>query len=236
VGKGIKASIDGNSIVLGSAAFIGDHNPSLISYDTGTHVHVSINHEVKGKFSFGNQYRKGIALTADALQKAGMELHVLSGDNNAEQHKLLQLFGHTTSLQFRQSPQDKLGFIQQLQDQNKEVLMMGDGLNDAGALQQSNVGISVSDNTNRFSPACDAILDGSHVGKLHQFLGFARSSKKIITLIFIISILYNIVGLYFATQALLSPMIAAIIMPISSISIVLLATLFSNLSARRFHL
>ena len=110
--------------------------------------------------------------------------------------------------------------------------MIGDGLNDAGALMQSNVGVAVSDNTSQFSPACDAILDGSHVHLLDKFLAFARSGKKIVTASFILSILYNIVGLSFAVQGILSPMVAAILMPASSISIVLLVTALSSVSAR----
>jgi len=111
--------------------------------------------------------------------------------------------------------------------------MLGDGLNDAGALMQSNIGIAVSDNSARFTPACDAILDGDHVKYLHRFLAFARSGKKIIAASFILSILYNMVGLSFAVSAGLSPMVAAILMPASSISIVLFVTLLSNIAARR---
>jgi len=110
--------------------------------------------------------------------------------------------------------------------------MLGDGLNDAGALMQSNVGIAVSDNTTQFSPACDAILDGDKVKLLDKFLAFARSGKNIVTASFIVSIIYNIAGLSFAVQGTLSPMIAAILMPASSISIVLLVTALSSASAR----
>ena len=110
--------------------------------------------------------------------------------------------------------------------------MLGDGLNDAGALMQSNVGIAVSDNTSQFSPACDAILDGTNVKLIDKFIAFARSGKSIVTVSFILSILYNIVGLSFAVRGILSPMVAAILMPASSISIVLLVTALSTLSAR----
>jgi P-type Cu+ transporter len=110
--------------------------------------------------------------------------------------------------------------------------MLGDGLNDAGALMQSNVGIAVSDNTAQFSPACDAILDGSNVRLMDKFIAYARSGKTIVATSFILSIVYNIAGLSFAVQGILSPMVAAILMPASSISIVLLVTLLSSLSAR----
>jgi Cu+-exporting ATPase len=112
-------------------------------------------------------------------------------------------------------------------------MMVGDGLNDAGALQKSNVGVAVTDQTHLFTPASDAILEGQQVTKLFQLIRYAKSAKTMIVLIFILSIAYNLVGMYFATQALLSPMVAAILMPISSISIVALSALLSYLFAKQ---
>ncbi len=126
--------------------------------------------------------------------------------------------------------------IRTLQSDGKKVVMLGDGLNDAGALRQSDVGIAVSDHTGMFSPASDAILQGEQVGKLASLLRFARNGKAIVTASFILSILYNIVGLSFAVQGSLSPLIAAILMPASSISIVVFVTIVSTFTARRLGL
>jgi Cu+-exporting ATPase len=106
-------------------------------------------------------------------------------------------------------------------------MMIGDGLNDAGALQKSNVGIAVTDQTHLFTPASDAILQGSQIYLLNDLMDYAKKAKRIIIIIFILSILYNIIGMYYATSARLSPMVAAILMPISSISIVALSALLS---------
>jgi Cu+-exporting ATPase len=121
------------------------------------------------------------------------ELHVLSGDNDSEKDNLLHLFGKETVLSFQRSPQEKLEYIRALQQKNRNVLMLGDGLNDAGALMQSNVGIAVSDNTARFTPACDAILDGASLNLIDKLLSYAKAGKKIVIASFILSILYNIV-------------------------------------------
>jgi len=231
-GKGIEAIVNNIPVKMGSAAFIGEGNPNIISYDTSTNVHLLMNNTHMGSFSVSNHYRPGLEQAVGNVKKQHYELHVLSGDHNAEKNNLQHLFGRETALHFQQSPQQKLAYIQSLQSANKNVLMLGDGLNDAGALMQSNVGIAVSDHTAQFTPACDAILDGSSVNKLDKLLQFAKDGKKIVTASFVLSILYNCVGLSFAVSAQLSPMVAAILMPASSISIVLLVTLLSNIVAR----
>lgn len=231
-GKGLEAMVNGMPVRIGSALFINEFTKGFVSYDTGTHVHVMMNNTHLGRFTVSNQYRQGAAEVVDRLKKQNYQLYLLSGDNDSEKLNLSKIFGNSTNLRFGQSPQQKLDFVKEHQKKGEQVLMIGDGLNDAGALMQSNVGVAVSDNTSQFSPACDAILDGSKVQLLDKFLAFARSGKKIVTASFILSILYNIVGLSFAVQGLLSPMVAAILMPVSSISIVLLVTALSSLSAR----
>ena len=232
-GEGIEALVNKVPVKLGSALFIALSDPDFISYDMGSHVHLSINDVHLGRFSISSQYREGLHKSIEKLKADKYQLYLLSGDNDTEKNNLQHLFGKDATIKFQQTPQQKLDYIKKLQQGNKNVLMLGDGLNDAGALMQSNIGIAVSDNSARFTPACDAILDGNHVNRLHQFLAFARSGKKIITASFILSILYNIVGLSFAVSAGLSPLVAAILMPASSISIVLFVTLLSNIAARR---
>ncbi len=236
-GKGLEGKIHDTSLRLGSLAFVrysDDRDENIPA--TGTQIHVSMNGRLTGHFTISNDYRPGIARMAAELHSDGYRTHLLSGDNDREKSNLTNIFGLQTPMLFRQDPQQKLAYIQQLQQEGKQVLMLGDGLNDAGALQQSDAGVAVSDNTNLFSPASDAILQGDRVGKLSRLLRFARAGKKIVTVSFIISILYNIIGMGFATQGLLSPLIAAILMPASSISIVIFVTVASTITARRMGL
>jgi Cu+-exporting ATPase len=189
----------------------------------GSRIYISIDNEVLGSFAIRNSYRKNLQQIISAL-KTKFDLKILSGDNDSESPYLKSVFGDKTVMLFDQKPEDKLKAIKALQFNGKKVLMIGDGLNDAGALKQSDVGIAISDNTNTFSPACDAILSGKNFSLLNDLIMYCRKQKGIVFSSFVLSIIYNFVGLYFAVQGNLKPVIAAILMPVSSISIVLLTT------------
>jgi len=224
VGKGLYGSKDQHELKLGSASFVD--NCSL-STSEKTAVHISTNKKYKGRFVFHNQYREGVSNVVTELKET-MDVAVLSGDHDGEKNRLEALLPTLTPLYFNQQPTDKLEFIKELQTQGKQVLMVGDGLNDAGALAQSNVGIAISENVNVFSPACDGILDASKFSYLGKYISASKKAMKIIKLSFVLSLLYNIIGLYFAVTGQLKPVIAAILMPISSISIVAFTTIATN--------
>ncbi len=228
-GKGIQAEVAGNFIKIGSAGFAGNSEENSVIQ---TSVHIQINDEYFGKYVFKNQYREGLEQLFINL-KNKYQIKVLSGDNAGEKTALEQLLPKGTELVFNQKPEQKLDFIRQLQDSGKNVMMVGDGLNDAGALAQSNVGISISENVNVFSPACDAILEANQFQKLNYFLKLSKKAMLVIKMSFGLSLLYNLVGLTFAVTGNLEPLVAAIIMPLSTITIVSFVTLMSNYYARK---
>jgi Cu+-exporting ATPase len=165
--------------------------------------------------------------------KKEYDLVILSGDNEGEKDNLTKLLPTKTKMLFNQKPEDKLEYIKYHQTEGANVLMIGDGLNDAGALAQSNVGIAISENVNVFSPACDAILDASKFNQLHHYIKISKSAIKIIKWSFLLSFIYNMIGLYFAVTGQLAPVIAAILMPLSSISIVVFTTIATNMVGRK---
>ncbi|WP_334057601.1 heavy metal translocating P-type ATPase [Polaribacter sp. P097] len=229
LGKGIETKLKNNSLKIGAASFVKNGKDES-SFDTS--VHVSVNENYKGKFRFKNAYRKGVKSIFNTLKRS-YSLAVISGDNEGEKVYLKEFLPKETTFLFNQKPDDKLQFVENQQNLGRNVAMIGDGLNDAGALAKSNVGIALSENINVFSPACDAILDASQFDKLAAFF---KASKKAITIIkycFALSLLYNIVGLYFAVTAQLMPVIAAILMPLSSISIVIFTTISTNVIGKK---
>ncbi len=200
-----------------------------------TTVHISSNEEYKGCYVFENEYRYGVAEVFEELSK-NKEITVLSGDNDGERERLERLLPSGTELIFNQKPGNKLEFIKKCQQSGKTVMMIGDGLNDAGALKQSDVGVVISENINVFSPACDGILDASVFKNLVQYITLSQKSIKIIKWAFLLSLLYNLVGLSFAVTGHLKPVIAAILMPLSSISIVVFTTLFTQYISRKLRM
>ncbi len=225
-GKGILASVQNRIIKIGSASFVG--NPILDTSEIEkTALHIKIDDLYLGRFVFQNKYREGLEKLFLTLSKS-YQIKVLSGDNDGERTNLEAILPKGTELIFNQKPEQKLDFIKYLQDHGQNVMMVGDGLNDAGALAQSNVGISISENVNVFSPACDAILDASEFSRLNYFLKLSQKSILIIKMSFVLSLLYNIVGLSFAITGNLLPLVAAIIMPLSTITIVSFVTLMAN--------
>jgi len=215
--KGISGKVGTHFIQMGSLIFTGAVDTTE---NSGSKVWLNINGEVKGCYSVINNYRDGLKNTISKL-KNKYKIFILSGDNESEKQKLKEFFGQDVPMFFNQSPHDKLHFIKKIQNNGEKVIMMGDGLNDAGALKESFVGVSITDHSNNFTPACDAILHGTSFKKIPGILRYAQSAKRIIIASFIISILYNIIGLSFAVQGLLKPVVAAILMPASSISIIL---------------
>jgi Cu+-exporting ATPase len=239
-GKGICAKIGTSTVKIGSKSFClhaTDESTTtaiasnLADLVVGSEVYIKINEVYLGKYTFNSQYRQGLSALFRTLS-LHYNLKVLSGDNESERSVLTQLLPHKTELIFNQKPEQKLEFIRQLQAKGHNVMMVGDGLNDAGALAQSNIGVAISENVNVFSPACDAILDASQFQSLFHFLQFSKNAIFVIKMSFALSILYNIVGLAFALTGNLEPLVAAIIMPLSTVTIISFVTLMSNYFAK----
>ncbi|SEQ04808.1 heavy metal translocating P-type ATPase [Flavobacterium urocaniciphilum] len=231
IGKGMIATIGKDTFKIGSLALLD--KPEGSEENKTTKVHVEMNSVYKGYFEFNHQYREGLHELFQQLHSNQYETIILSGDNDGEKEYLKSILPKNTNLIFNQKPEQKLQFIERLQKQGKNVMMVGDGLNDAGALAQSNIGIAISENVNVFSPACDGIMDATQFQKLFHFIHYSKNAMKIIYMSFGLSLLYNAVGLAFALTGKLSPLFAAIIMPMSAITIVSFVTVLSKVYGKK---
>jgi Cu+-exporting ATPase len=227
-GKGILATIGKHQLRIGSAKLVFKHSEEAIH---STRVHIMIDETYLGYFAFEHHYRDGIEKIT-ALEPS-YDLHLLSGDQDHERNELISFFRNPEKMHFNQSPQNKLDFIQSLQKKGDKVMMIGDGLNDSGALKQSDLGVAITDNVNNFSPGSDAILDGRSFDKLPAFLRFSKDTVKIIHFSFLISLTYNLVGLSYAVTGNLSPLTAAILMPLSTVTIISFTSIATHLAAKK---
>ncbi|KQS93428.1 ATPase [Chryseobacterium sp. Leaf394] len=226
-GKGYEADIRSNTYKIGSAKYNNQESKNL-----ETAVYISKNGQYLGKFIFKNEYRENLTHLFKKL--FNYKIFILSGDNSSEEKQLQEIIPNYSSMAFNQNPEDKLSYIKNLQDKGLKVIMLGDGLNDAGALKQSNVGIAISDDSNSFTPSSDVIMNGEKVSQLDNFLNVCKGSITIVKLTFLISFLYNVVGLTFAVTGNMSPLFAALIMPASSITVISFTTISTWILGRKY--
>jgi Cu+-exporting ATPase len=227
VGKGLTAKINNHSIYAGHLSML----PIEVKSASESGVHIVIDHVYRGCFDIRQQWRSGLGQLVLKLSKFSMQ--VLSGDTDKDRGMLYTVFNEKTMIRFRQSPHQKLAIVLKLQQDGNKVMMLGDGLNDAGALKQSNFGIAITDNVSSFSPGCDAILKGCALNLLPEFIQLSKDGLKIIKASFAIAIAYNCIGIYFAVQGTLYPLVAAVLMPISTVTIISFTTLATRWFARK---
>jgi Cu+-exporting ATPase len=230
-GKGIEAFIDGSEYLIGSASFAGA--PTAAPNPLASEIHLSIDGEHCGRFEINKSYRNGLDSIIKHLRRRH-KLYLLSGDNDSERRNIEQLFGQKDDIHFNQSPFDKERFVAGLRKEGAVIAMVGDGLNDAGALRVSDVGISLADDVFRFVPASDAILSSNYFELLPRFFDFSRGTLRVVQLSFVLSFLYNAVGVFFAVRGMLEPVIAAVLMPLSSITVVSFVTLGTAFLHRKY--
>lgn len=233
-GCGIEGNVAGRRIWMGSTYWLQSRAVVVPAAQrrNGSEVHLAVEGRYRGCFVLTGALR---AQTGRMLRElsATCPIALLSGDNDRERPRFTELFGIAAPLHFNQTPLDKLQFVRQAQQAGRTVMMVGDGLNDAGALRQSDVGVAVVESIHAFSPASDVIMAAGMVPRIPALLRFARESTRVVRASFFISSLYNVVGITIAAQGLLSPVICAILMPLSSITVVAFACAATNWRARR---
>jgi len=235
-GGGISGRIAGHDIRLGAPAWVAAHSrrPDAAPAPTAP-VAVALDGVWRGVFALENSLRPEVEKLIERLG-GRYELALLSGDNEREAARFEKILGPRTVLKFHQSPADKLQFVRELQQRGRKVMMVGDGLNDAGALKQADVGVAVVEQVGAFSPASDVILDAAELARLAVVLDFSRRANRVVRAGFVISAAYNLIGVSIAAAGWLQPMVCAILMPLSSASVVLFACGATTWTARRMGL
>lgn len=231
VGKGLQARIGNEVYMLGSAEFVG---VNALTGNSST-VYVTVNGTLKAVYHFGNTYRQNIKaffIRIGSLAK----LSVLSGDNDGEKKALQNIYPSFSNLRFNNSPQMKKEFVEEVHAQGGQSLMVGDGLNDQVALHESSVGLAVAQTINGFYPSTDGILVEESFDKLPELLQLSKYSEVVLKASLSFSVFYNLIGISFAVAGSLTPIVAAILMPLSSITVVGLVTALVSVKAKKLQL
>lgn len=217
-GKGIVAKINGTEVRIGGPDFTG--NPLMDPNETSSYFRIN---DKTGRFIFSSELRPGVGMLMQHL--TNYKIHILSGDKDKDKDIMEMILPPGSILKFEQTPKDKLDYIELLKSETRCVLMVGDGLNDSGALGVANVGIAVSEDVFRFTPSSDAIIEASQLASLYYLLQLSGYAKTILIFCLIFSLSYNVIGLSFAISGNLTPLVAAILMPISSITVVFISSM-----------
>lgn len=216
--KGIEAWVNDHHVKLGSRSFIGGEVTDL----KASKVILSIDGKITGEFTIQNKYKPGTyELLQDLIQN--YEVSLVSGDNNAEEDRINSITKKRVKLFFNQNPEQKRSYVEKLQNSGQKVMMLGDGLNDSTALNQADLGIAIMNSSNGFTPASDIIIKSDNIAALPKIIKYTSRYRMVVNTIFVFSIVYNILGLYFAMQGNLHPLIAAVLMPLSSVTILSLS-------------
>ncbi|MBL7836263.1 MAG: heavy metal translocating P-type ATPase metal-binding domain-containing protein [Bacteroidetes bacterium] len=227
VGKGLQGKFGKRTIKVGSALFLNVPQPKDLKHGV---MHVEIDGEYRGYFVLIHKIRTETNEITSALKSDGFDLYLSSGDNELNQDIMVEPFTQTL---LQQTPENKVALIKQLRSQGKVVCMTGDGLNDAPALKEADIAISVADDVNAFFPACDVLLTAPALSKLPKLLRFVKAAKWVIIISFAFSLIYNVIGLYYAITAQLSPLTAAILMPSSSFTMLILTWVLTAIISRK---
>ena len=234
-GEGITGKVAGIRVSIGRHSFVtGDgraRGATVVAsaQDGPVRTHVRAGDE-SGSVKLSSTIRPRVEASARALAQSH-DVYLLSGDHDSEGAHWRAIFG--SRMRFGQTPQDKLAFIAEARHAGRHVLMIGDGLNDSGALAAADVGVAVSDETACMVPACDGVISGDRVAQLPAFLRFARRARSVVFLCFLVSVLYNVTGLTLALRGQLTPLVSAILMPVSSLTVVGLSWGAMQWSSRR---
>jgi Cu+-exporting ATPase len=215
-GRGIAGRIDGHDVVIGAREFVATQAVG-VPRDVTSGAGVAIDGRFAGWLPVHFEPRAGLDEATSALS-ASYRMVVLSGDEPGDLSHFADAFADR--VWFRQSPEEKVARVRALQHEGHRVLMVGDGLNDAAALGAADVGMAVSDDTACVVPACDVVIAGARLRDLPAILRFARRTRQVIVACFVVSIVYNVIGLALALAGALTPLAAAVLMPVSSLTVV----------------
>ncbi|WP_200761428.1 heavy metal translocating P-type ATPase [Poriferisphaera corsica] len=231
---GIVAEIDGREIVIGSLRFSNDRRINLgkkvlseaetVVSDGLTCVVISLDGQGVGVAGFGDAVRDDSHKAIKALEKLGWQIGILSGDSQEIAEEVAVHVGlQGRDIYGGMSPEEKLAVINETKELGQMTVMVGDGVNDAAALAAADIGIAVNGGAEASLSAADVYLARPGLGGIVELMGLSRRTVRVIRRNLGFSLSYNVITVMLAMLGLINPLIAAVLMPISSLTVITMA-------------
>jgi Cu2+-exporting ATPase len=230
-GQGIRGIVNDIEYRIGTAEFAAESselNAELIRFAEDaaaeglTSIFVSRNREVIAAYVLGDALRGETVDAISALKSQQLELEILSGDDAKVVQSLGAKLGITDG-RGRATPEDKLSRVEALESAGVHTAMVGDGVNDAAALSAATAGISVAGATEIARDAADVFVSQRGPAAIAELFKLSRRAMKVVRVNIAIALFYNLIGASLAMAGLVSPLVAAVLMPLSSLTVLTLA-------------
>lgn len=247
-GHGIEVEIDNKEILLGNKKLMNDRKISLgklektsdvLASEGKTPMYIAINNEIAGIIAVADIVKESSAKAIKKLHDMGIEVAMITGDNRKTAEAIAKQVGIDRVLA-EVLPKDKSNEVKKLQDEGKFVSMVGDGINDAPALAQANIGMAIGSGTDVAMESADIVLMKSDLMDVPTAIKLSRSTMKNIKENLFWAFAYNVIGipiaaglLYLFGGPLLNPVIAALAMAFSSTSVLLNALRLKRFKANK---
>jgi Cu+-exporting ATPase len=234
-GRGIEATVDGRGVLVGTRQLLAErgvdtavleHEGAPLSEQGKTAIYAAVEGAPAGVVAVADTLKEDSPRAVRALRDLGLEVVMITGDNRRTAGAVAREVGIGRALA-EVLPEDKALEVRRLQDEGKLVAMVGDGINDAPALAQADVGIAIGTGTDVAIEAADVTLISGALEGVVTSVGLSRATMRNIRQNLFFAFVYNALGipvaagaLYAATGVLLNPMIAAAAMALSSLSVV----------------
>ncbi|WP_139363659.1 heavy metal translocating P-type ATPase [Oceanospirillum linum] len=219
-GKGLSGTILGEVYRIGTPGFATDNNQPPELPDNGQWLLLSRNTQPVAWFSIGDRIRSGAKDAVSALQSLGLEVDLLSGDQSGAVSVIAQSIG-IRNIRSGASPEDKLAYIRQLQEQGERIIMVGDGVNDIPVLAGADISIAMGTATDLAKTSADAILMSGQLQRIPEGITLSQKTRRIIRQNLTWAAGYNLTALPLAAAGVIPPYLAAIGMSASSLIVAL---------------